>query len=148
VNEGLRLAEHQYGSFVLTNEGRTDLLGEQFRHLGVTVTQGIDGDSRCEVEVLSVFHIPQEATFSLLEHGRRADIGGNHVWGGLAYETAGLRVRRRVRGSEGCFLLLIVNSILGKRSQHDCALEWHSEDRQAGWMPSARHIHGAKPMKA
>ena len=148
MNEVLRLVKHQYGSFVLIDEGETDLLGEQFGHLRITVTQGIDGDSRCEIEVLSVFNIPQEATFSLLEHRRRADIGGNHVWSGLAYETAGLRVRRRIRCGQGCFLLLIVNSVHGIWSQHDCALEWHSEDRQAGWMPSARHTHGAKPMKA
>lgn len=68
----------------------TDLLGEQLGHLGITVAQSIDGDSRSEVEVLSVLNIPQEATFSLLEHGRRADIGGNHVRCRLAYETAGL----------------------------------------------------------
>ena len=97
----------------------TDLLGEQLGHLGITVAQGIDSDSGCEVEVLSVLNIPQEATFSLLEHGRRADVGGDHVWCRLAYQTASLRVRGGVRCSQRCFFLLIVNSIYKNQSQHD-----------------------------
>lgn len=85
----------------------TDLLSEQLGHLGVAVTQSIDGDTRSEVEVLSVLNVPQETSFSLLEHGWWANIGRDHERCRLAYQAAGLRVRLRIRGRQSRLLLFI-----------------------------------------
>jgi hypothetical protein len=53
--------------------------------------QRVDSNASGEVKVLSVFHVPHVTTLPLLEHGRRAHIGGDHVRELLIHEPSSLR---------------------------------------------------------
>ena len=78
-------------------EGGTYLLGDQLGHLGVAVTERVDGDAGGEIEVLPVLNVPEIGALALDEHGRRAGVGGHHEGGMLADEGAAGRVLCGVR---------------------------------------------------
>lgn len=81
------------------------MLVEEFRDFGVAVAKGVDGNAAGEVEIASVFDVEEVTALAFGHHGRRADIGGDHVLSVLVDKSGGLRVRGRIMIREGGFFL-------------------------------------------
>ena len=58
---------------------KTDLLSNDCRHALIAVSQSIDSNSCCKVQVFPVLNVPHVASLPFLEHRWWADIGRDHV---------------------------------------------------------------------
>lgn len=58
----------------------TYLLADQLGHAWITMTEGIDGNTGCEIEVAAVFGIPEVASFSFDHQWWWADVCCYHKW--------------------------------------------------------------------
>lgn len=71
------------------------------------MSEGIDCDSGCEIEVSTIFHIPEIDAFPFDEHGWWADVGLYHVGCLFVDEGCGGRVGGWVGVGEAGFTLQI-----------------------------------------
>lgn len=78
------------------------------------MSQRIDGNTGGKVEVFAVLNIVKIASLTLVEHGERPDVSGDHVRHLVIDETCGLRVCRRVRGRKDSMALKSFVSTLGE----------------------------------
>lgn len=62
------------------------LFRDDLSNLGVTVTERVNRDSRSQIQVPTVFHIPQVTSLALHHHGSWANIGGDHEGSTLVNE--------------------------------------------------------------
>lgn len=81
------------------------LLIQQLDHFRITVTERVDSDTRCKVEIPAVFNVPYIASFASFEHEWWADVGGDHVWCLILDEAAGLGICGEVGVRYGGFFL-------------------------------------------
>lgn len=81
------------------------LLSDQLRHLGVAMTQSIDGYSGGEVKVSPVFEVPEVAAFAADHHGRWAHVGCYHELSMLVYQGCCSGIAGWVGSGEGGFFL-------------------------------------------
>jgi hypothetical protein len=69
------------------------------------MSQGIDSNSRREVKIFPILHIPHIASLPFLEHWRRPHIGGHHIMKLVIDEAGCLRVLGGVCIREATFFL-------------------------------------------
>ena len=81
------------------------LRGDDLRDGRVAVAEGVDGDARGEVEVASVFDVPDVAALAFDHHGRWAHVGRDHVLGVVFDKGGGGRVGRGVMVGKASFSL-------------------------------------------
>ena len=124
---------------------RLGLGGDDLRDGRVAVAEGVDGDTRGEVEVAAVFDVPDVAALAFDHHGRRAHVGRDHVLGVVFDEGGGGGVGGRVVVGEAGFSLRCEESVNGFWSVRKKVglLQCRSRDALVGWMwgqPLRRHV--------
>jgi hypothetical protein len=78
-------------------KGATHLLGNQFGHLRVAVSKGVDGNASGEIEIFPILNIPQVRALALDKYGRRAQVCGYHKGRMLSDEGGAGRVLSGIR---------------------------------------------------